>query len=267
MKTNWILLAVMALTAVSCAQQKPQKDIKIIAHRGYWKMEGSAQNSISSMKNAMEFGAYGTEFDVHVTKDGVPILFHDDSTANGILIETATFHELINDAPKLENGETMPTLDDFLAAWNHGPIKLILEVKSASTPEAETFYVEKIVEMVDRYGITPAELEYIAFSWHVCNELLRLAPGYMVSYLMGDKTPAEVHAAGMSGIDYNYNLLNFNPNWVREAQELGMIVNAWTVNKEDVMREMIALQVDYITTDKPTLLRSVLDEKPSKRGR
>ena len=39
------------------------------------------------------------------------------------------------------------------------------------------------------------------------------------------------------------------------------IVNVWTVNKEEIMREMIALGVDYITTDEPVLLQQVLKGK------
>ena len=42
----------------------------MIAHRGYWKTEGSAQNSISSLQNTHRIGVYGSEFDVHITRDG-----------------------------------------------------------------------------------------------------------------------------------------------------------------------------------------------------
>ena len=37
----------------------------IIAHRGYWKTEGSAQNSIASLTKAQQLGIYGSEFDVN----------------------------------------------------------------------------------------------------------------------------------------------------------------------------------------------------------
>ena len=46
-----------------------------------------------------------------------------------------------------------------------------------------------------------------------------------------------------------------------EAKEQKKIVNVWTVNKEEIMREMIALGVDYITTDEPVLLQQVLKGK------
>ena len=53
-------------------------------------------------------------------------------------------------------------------------------------------------------------------------------------------------------IDYHYNvILNKHPEWVKEAHQQGMKVNVWTVNKEDMMKKLIDMKVDYITTDQP----------------
>ena len=43
---------------------------KVVAHRGYWTTEGSAQNSIASLQKAAEIGCWGSEFDVWMTADG-----------------------------------------------------------------------------------------------------------------------------------------------------------------------------------------------------
>lgn len=262
MKIRTLMVAALAMLAVvSCKEQEVKKDIKIVAHRGYWDKEGSAHNSISSLRNAMEIGVFGTEIDVYVTTDSIPVLFHDSKTSNGIILEAVSYAELIENAPKLENGETIPTLDEFLQTWNHDGVKVILEIKSASTPELETFFVEEILKVVNKHNVSPGELEYIAFSSHVCNEVKRIDPGATVSYLNGDKTPEEASAAGWDGIDYEHKVFTANPEWVAKAQESGLIVNVWTVNTEEKMREMIALGVDYITTDKPLLLREVLDAR------
>lgn len=258
MKTiRLLILAAAAMTAAGCGGKKSD-DVKIIAHRGYWNTEGSAQNSISSLKNAMEFGAYGSEFDVLVTADGIPVVHHDDKTRNGIVIERTTYVDLIAQAPKLSNGERIPTLDEYLAAWNGHRTKLILEIKSASTPEKETFFVEKILDVVKKHKVRPQQIEYIAFSWHVCREIKRLDPKATVLYLEGDKTPQEVADAGLDGIDYAVWKLVNRPGWIAEARELGLLVNVWTVNDAPVMRYMIELGVDYITTDEPAMLRGII---------
>ena len=67
--------------------------------------------------------------------------------------------------------------------------------------------------------------------------------------------------AAVNGLDYKIDVIRKHPEWVREAHDLGLKVNVWTVNTEDVMREMIDLGVDYITTDEPVLLQQVLSQK------
>ena len=60
-------------------------ETKVIAHRGFWKTEGSAQNSITALKKAAEINVYGSEFDVLITSDGIPVVNHDD-TIEGLVI-------------------------------------------------------------------------------------------------------------------------------------------------------------------------------------
>ena len=67
-----LLLCVLMAVPVSA-----KRKTKVIAHRGYWKTEGSAQNSIRSLERANEIKVYGSEFDVHLTADNVPVVYHD----------------------------------------------------------------------------------------------------------------------------------------------------------------------------------------------
>ena len=83
----------------------------IVAHRGYWNAPGSAQNSIRSLVKADSIGADGTEFDVWMCSDGVVVLNHD-GVINGLSVQNSP-SELIC-KQKLENGENVPTLEDFL---------------------------------------------------------------------------------------------------------------------------------------------------------
>ena len=55
----------------------------------------------------------------------------------------------------------------------------------------------------------------------------------------------------INGIDYHYKVFEKKPEWVKEAHELGMKVNVWTVNNTEDIKNMLKLNVDYITTDHP----------------
>lgn len=79
-----------------------QAQTQIIAHRGYWKTENSAQNSITGLKKAAEAKVYGSEFDVQLTGDGVIVVNHDDNV-NGITIAEVPYSKL--NGIKLKNGE------------------------------------------------------------------------------------------------------------------------------------------------------------------
>ena len=65
---------------------------------------------------------------------------------------------------------------------NNKKIKLILEIKSLSTPEKETQAVLNVINMVKKMGME-MQVEYIAFSLHVVKELIRLSPKATVAGL------------------------------------------------------------------------------------
>ena len=124
------LLCVLMAVPVSA-----KRKTKVIAHRGYWKTEGSAQNSIRSLERANEIKVYGSEFDVHLTADNVPVVYHDRKI-EGKDIQTAPYAELKD--LKLSNGETLPTLEQYLdRAKKLKKTKLIFELKSHATPQRD----------------------------------------------------------------------------------------------------------------------------------
>ena len=63
---------------------------------------------------------------------------------------------------------------------------------------------------------------------------------------------------GLAGIDYSMKVLRKNPEWVKQAHDLGLKVNVWTVNKEEDMQAMLDLGVDFITTNNPVELKALI---------
>ena len=204
-----------------------QAQTQIIAHRGYWKTENSAQNSITGLQKAAEAKVYGSEFDVQLTGDGVIVVNHDDNI-NGITIAEVPYNKL--NGIKLKNGEKIPTLKEYLAEGKKlKDIQMILEIKPHKTKEQE----------------------YISFSKYICETLAQLTPESEIAYLKGDISPKELKEKGINGIDYHYKVFEKKPELVKEAHDLGMKVNVWTVNNTEDIKNMLKLNVDYITTDHP----------------
>lgn len=234
------------------------QNTQVIAHRGFWKTDGSAQNSIAALVKADSINCYGSEFDVWLTADNKLIVDHD-GVFKGVRMETSTEKECTSII--LDNGENLPTLKQYLSKAKQLKTRLILELKAHKTPEQETRAVKQIVKMIKKMGLAD-RTEYITFSRHACKEFIRLAPkDTPVYYLEGDLSPKELKEWGCAGPDYHLSVFKKHPEWIKECHDLGMKVNAWTVNDAKDMEWLIGEGVDFITTNEPVLLQEILKKK------
>ena len=234
MKKVMCLLAIMFMIANTSAQTR------VIAHRGFWKTQGSAQNSITSLLKADSIGCYGSEFDVWLTKDNGLVVSHD-GIIQGHKVEESTLKELTG--LWLANGECVPSLKELLE------------------PEREIKAVEEIVSMIKKMGLEPRMI-YITFSSHALKELIRQAPtSTPVYYLKGDLSPQQLKELGSAGPDYHFSEFYRYTEWIESCHALGLKVNVWTVNKKEDM-QYIWDKVDFITTDEPLgLLKDIMKVK------
>lgn len=253
------LLLLMGVAIPSAAKNRA---LQVIAHRGYWNTEGSAQNSISALQNTYKIGVYGSEFDVHITRDGEVVVFHDDeilvphgNVVDSILIENVNYAD-IKDI-ELKNGEKIPTLQQYLAAAKAlKGMKLILEVKEHTQKSDEDRCIDAILKLVNEAGLAD-RTEYISFSKHACDYLVSHAPNAKVSYLNGDLAPRQAKDAGYAGIDYEDVVLKDNPSWIKEARKLGLITNVWTVDDTANIKYFFKQGVDFVTTNEPVKAKAL----------
>lgn len=243
---------------LACSCYLSAQSTQVIAHRGFWKTNGSAQNSLSAFYKADSIHCYGSEFDVLMTKDKKLVVNHD-SRFKGVSIKEASVDQCTS--LKLSNGENMPTLRQYLKLGKKLETKLILELKPLSTSTDESLAVEKIVSMIKKMNLEK-RTEYISFSKHAVQEFIRLSPqDTPVYYLKGDVDPVELKSWGCAGADYHLSVFKQNPHWFDLIHRLGMKINVWTVNDEKDMKWLIEQGADFITTNEPVLLQKILEEK------
>lgn len=257
-KNLFLSILVVMIASITFAQKQIKSWNKnlVIAHRGAWKTQQLPENSIAALKEAIRIGCYGSEFDVQLTADGIPVVNHNADFL-GKDIATSTYQELL-DYKKLSNGENIPTLVEYLkAGLNQKKTKLILEIKPQKTQDKEEALVKKVIETVNELNAAPW-IEYISFSHYISTYLIANVPGVKVSYLKGEIHPTQLKEQGFYGLDYNQGILKKNPDWIDTAHKLGLIVNVWTVNAEKDMDKFLADKADYITTNEPELLLSKL---------
>ncbi|MBO7562623.1 MAG: PIG-L family deacetylase [Bacteroidales bacterium] len=253
------LISLLSVYSVSTAQ------IKVIAHRGHWNINATGsgntatpQNSLASYKAADDLGAWGSEFDVNMTSDGQLVVCHGPKIVSLADVQKETFATVRGE--HLSNGEAVPSLDELLQLIKKSKIRPILEVKEDyRDKEGYVPCFDKVAQALKKHRIDMDNLTIISFSLEVCKAAAKKYPKTMVQYLGGEKSPDELNALGIKGLDYHYSVFDKHPEWVKRAHDLGMEVNVWTVDKKRDIKRMAALGVDQITTNYPVLAQQIID--------
>lgn len=134
-------------TPIMLQYNRPLKDTSftILAHRGGGRNSDQlpeSENSLGIIQLAEEFGANGIEIDVRLTKDGIPILYHDDNFSPRLInseyligpVSNYTF-AAVRTLGTLKNGDHIPTLKEALnVVLNSTTLATVwLDIKSPST--------------------------------------------------------------------------------------------------------------------------------------
>lgn len=239
---------------------------KNIAHRGF---SGKyPENSMLAFQKAYEAGCDGVEMDVHLTRDHVIVIMHDEDiarTTNGKgLIKDYTYEELrAFDASAEFRGmygfTPIPTLKEYCTWAKNLPLLTNIELKNS------VYYYdgleEAVIRMLREYGM---ENRVILSSFNNASILKcrKLAPEIVCGFLMeGCIGNAGAYAASM-------DVPCIHPEWralseeeIASAKQHGIQINTWIVNEEAEMRRLARLGVDGIITNFPDRCKKVLAER------
>lgn len=246
---------------------------KIISHRGANFF--APQNTIPAFEKALEIGVDGFETDVHLTKDGVPVLCHNytiNATSNKKgNISDYTYEELCAfDFGKYFSPAyaktRIPTVDEFLTLVASSDIEVLnIELKSPKEKE-ELAIVSKTLDLVCEHGLMEKlilssfnpELLVEAKKYNPdCRTGLLYSPTKKVTWTTIAKDP--VGFAKSIGADalHPYELF-VTKKYVEKAHENGLLVNPWTVDVPKNIEKMLNCGVDGIITNHPDLVRHLI---------
>ena len=264
MKTSIFAITLMALFTQDPTIKPISKSAgpwhknSVIAHRGAWKKKNLPENSIAALNEAIRLGCHGSEFDVHMTADSILVVNHD-ADFQGLHIAKLKYHDLL--AKKLSNGENIPTLEEYLkAGLKQKKTKLILEIKPSNvSPEWDSALADRSVALVKKLK-AQEWVDYISFGYDILQRVLVQDPKARVAYLKGDVTLDQLKKDGFYGADYHYSVYK-KGEWFDKAKNLGLTINAWTVNEQADMDLLIDSKIEFITTNEPEQLLALLKER------
>lgn len=234
---------------------------RVLAHRGLSQHKsGIDENSLAAFEEAILHGATHIESDVHATKDGVAVLFHDHDLKRvaGIdaPIASLSFQELSE--IRLSHGGTVPSLEQVLRL----NVKLNLDIKSSAAVVPTVRAIEQnlahervlvssfssvrrrqALRLLTQPVATSASMREVILSW-ISASFGGIGFGAITNGLDAFQIPTKQGPIRFA-----------TPRFVSLAQRHGLEVHFWTINDPEQMKELLALGADGIVSDRIDLMR------------
>nr|WP_247739171.1 glycerophosphodiester phosphodiesterase [Bacillus sp. 165] len=221
-----------------------------------------------SFMQAEKLGAHGVELDVQMSKDKRVVVIHDetiDRTTNGKgAVKDYTYEELKKfDASYKFKDKTgscsIPTLEEVLEWMQSNDMVLNIELKNDKI--AYRGLEEEILTMVRKYEMEKRVIlsSFNHFSMMKCHQL---APDIetAILYKTGLHTPwAYAKKMGARAIHPNYKYIS--DATILQSMQNQVAVRPYTVNDEQKMLELTALNISAIVTDFPEKAKRILDNR------
>ncbi len=234
--------------------------VAVIGHRG---AAGSRpENTIASVRKAIEDGADWIEIDVQETADGEVIVIHDSDFMKLAGVDLKVWDATMPELAGIDigtwfsadyAGERTPTLRAVLEEAK-GKARVLIELKFYGHDEQ---LEERVVGIVEATGMTDS-IAVMSLKYPMVQKTKALRPhwrvGLLVTTAIGDLTRLEADFlavnAGMATSDF-----------IRHARTAGRDVYVWTVNDPLSMSHMISRGAAGLITDEPALAREVLSHR------
>ncbi len=243
--------------------------MKNFAHRGF---SGKyPENTILAFQKALDEGVDGIELDVQLTSDGEVVIIHDekvDRTTDGEgTVVSYTLEELKKlDASYIYSGQMgfnpIPTLREYFDLVKDSSIVTNIELKTGINeyPGLE----EKVYALIKEYHLED-RIIISSFNHYSVLRMKAIAPELSYGFL----SDTWIYNAGQYtksyGVDcYHPLFLQLKQEIVDEIKAAGLVINTWTVNTEEQIRDLYAKGVDTVIGNYPDLTARVLKELENK---
>ena len=226
------------------------------AHRGA--SEYAPENTFLSFYLGLNMGANGIETDVQLTKDNIPVLFHDDTlervTGEKGTISDYTLLELKKFWVKKGNlRDKIVTLEDFLIHFKDMDITFAIELKGDNTAKVTADLIRKY-SVMEKTVVT-------SFKYKELIDLKTYAPEFTAGYLAIGIEDSVLLSMKKDGIEEFCPEAHFiTGELCKKWHDLGFNVRAWGVYNEELMKSAYIAGVDGMTVNFPDKLTALLNK-------
>lgn len=229
-----------------------KNNVKMIAHRGLSGLE--KENTAVAFVAAGNKSFYGIETDIHLTKDNVFVISHDAHTGRvspvKFNIKDLTFSELQKiDLYDFESKETKsylkyPSLKDYLTICKKYEKHCVIEMKPEFSPKEIQKLLDEIYEVNKLENTT-----LISFNLTNLKRVRRINKTIPLQYLTSTYTDDLPKLCKKEKVDIDILYNQLTPESFKAFKDLGIKINAWTVNNPIEALVLVSWEIDYITTN------------------
>ena len=236
---------------------KPLRPFINYAHRGA--SEYAPENTMLSFKLGLAMGANGIETDVQKTKDGILVLFHDDTLnrVTGVDGKVSDFtYEDLKTFSVNKNGlaDKIVSLKEFLLTFGAKNLNFAIELKAKGV-------AEDTVKMINELGLKN-KVVITSFDYEELLAVKKVAPDFKIGYLtwqIDDDLINKMLADGFYEICPRDDFVTTEN--VDAWHKLGLNVRAWNIKNEDIMKRVYDAGADGMTVNFPDKLVDYLATK------
>ncbi|MBB6730893.1 glycerophosphodiester phosphodiesterase family protein [Cohnella zeiphila] len=238
-------------------------NIHAVAHRGY--PVKYPENTLSAYRASLDLNFTYVELDVHLSKDGVPVLMHD-FTVNRLTDGTGYIKDFtLEELKRLRVRETeqIPTLEEALALYK-GRAMVSIELKQAGDiyPGLE----EKVLESVRRAGMLD-QVYIISFDTYSVIKTRKLCPDVELGIVMSGCTPFVFEPMKELSIRYLAVPVHaLTHAYADECLERGLQLIAWPGDTEEQMQKLLQYPSVLVTTNELERWRDFVIRHPELNG-
>lgn len=227
-------------------------NVKMVAHRGVSGLE--KENTNAAFVAAGNRSYFGVETDVHRTADGKYVIIHDVDTArvaiDNVNVESSTFDfvrtiQLVDiDGKKGRTDLRIPSLEEYIRICKKYEKYCILELKGSYTKEG----VQGIIDIINNEQYLDKVI-FISFSLQNLIHLRELLPNQPAQFLTGEWSDTLIDTLKQHNLDLDVYYTSLNEENVKKLKEAGILINAWTCDNKEAAERLVALGVDFITSN------------------
>ncbi|MFE2419204.1 glycerophosphodiester phosphodiesterase [Streptomyces hokutonensis] len=220
------------------------ENVTAVGHRG--DPYRARENTLDSLRSALEQGADAVEFDVRVTRDGVPVLLHDETLQRLWEVDRPLKSLSVDEVRGLTDGG-VPTLVEALAATEGS--RVMVDLPGVADPGA----VRRIVDVIGECGAADRAYYCAGADWMLAVRAADPSAEIALTWTsLAPPRPAVLEAVRPRWLNYRFTLVD--RDLVARVHRDGYLLSVWTPDTRRSMRRLLDLGVDSITTNRVGVL-------------